>query len=63
MYKVTGINVAKVDMHIAPTKPVNRSSFGIAAAKMPTKKNIMYLKAVFKRISIQKILNCIGYHN
>lgn len=49
MYKVTGINVAKVDMHIAPTKPVNKSSFGIAAARIPTKnKNL----AVFQRKDI-----------
>lgn len=48
MYKVVGINVAKVEMHIAPTRPVNRSSFGIAAARTPAKRD-----EAFREISIR----------
>lgn len=54
MYKVTGISVASVEIHIPPTKPVNRSSLGIAAARMPAKYKD---PALSRKISVRRVAN------
>lgn len=61
MYKVTGINVANVDMPTAPTKPVNRSSLGIAAARMPAryKDSALSRKISVRRVTIRVSISVI----